>query len=252
MGKHYSPSEGCRTGSRKTMTPGRNESYWRRAVAAMGGLANGPPIDGLIEVEDLTLVLLYDEQIRPGPCRCWNTRARAPAWLVAAGERKNARRSVRRRCRKSITTYKRKSTWTARKPGGFSDTRILDLPFRTAAQDHLRVPAAGRSGLGLLEAEGGMPVPSGDLRTCKTWLCRQVPNLPHSQAEKETGCRHPQAGTRSKLGKAGVPACGSREPMGRVCRSTATEENTDHLSYWAKTASRARIATSSLRCWFEL
>jgi hypothetical protein len=34
----------------------------------MGYLANGPVIDGLIEVEDLTLALLYDEQLPHGHC----------------------------------------------------------------------------------------------------------------------------------------------------------------------------------------
>jgi len=47
---------------------GRCRRTQPRPLAAMGYLANGPVIDGLIEVEDLTLVLLYDEQIRPGHC----------------------------------------------------------------------------------------------------------------------------------------------------------------------------------------
>jgi hypothetical protein len=34
----------------------------------MGYLVNGPVIDGLVEIENLTIVLLYDEQIRPGHC----------------------------------------------------------------------------------------------------------------------------------------------------------------------------------------
>jgi len=34
----------------------------------MGYLVNGPVVDGLTEVENLTLVLLYDEQLRPGHC----------------------------------------------------------------------------------------------------------------------------------------------------------------------------------------
>jgi len=34
----------------------------------MGYLKNGPVLDGLIDVENLTLVLLYDEQLRPGLC----------------------------------------------------------------------------------------------------------------------------------------------------------------------------------------
>ena len=39
-----------------------------RPLAAMGYLANGPVIDGLVEVEKLTIILLYDEPIRPGHC----------------------------------------------------------------------------------------------------------------------------------------------------------------------------------------
>jgi len=39
-----------------------------RPLAAMGYLVNGPLIDGLVEIENLTIVLLYDEQIRPGHC----------------------------------------------------------------------------------------------------------------------------------------------------------------------------------------
>jgi hypothetical protein len=39
-----------------------------RPLAAMGYLANGPVIDGLIAVENLTIVLLYDDPIRPGNC----------------------------------------------------------------------------------------------------------------------------------------------------------------------------------------
>jgi hypothetical protein len=39
-----------------------------RPLAALGYLANGPVIEGLIEVEKLSLILLYDELIRPGQC----------------------------------------------------------------------------------------------------------------------------------------------------------------------------------------
>ena len=39
-----------------------------RPLAAMGYLANGPATDGLIKVEDLTLVFRYDELLRPGHC----------------------------------------------------------------------------------------------------------------------------------------------------------------------------------------
>jgi hypothetical protein len=34
----------------------------------MGYMANGPVIDGLVEVENLHIVILYDEQLRPGYC----------------------------------------------------------------------------------------------------------------------------------------------------------------------------------------
>ena len=37
-----------------------------RPLAAMGYLANGPVIDGLIEIEKLCIVILYGEQLRPG------------------------------------------------------------------------------------------------------------------------------------------------------------------------------------------
>ena len=39
-----------------------------RPLAALGYLANGPVIDGLIAVENLTVTLLYDEPIRSGHC----------------------------------------------------------------------------------------------------------------------------------------------------------------------------------------
>jgi hypothetical protein len=39
-----------------------------RPLAALGYLANGPVTDGLIDVENLTLVLLCDDQLRPGNC----------------------------------------------------------------------------------------------------------------------------------------------------------------------------------------
>jgi hypothetical protein len=37
-----------------------------RPLAALGYLANGPVIDGLIEIENLRIVILSDEEIRPG------------------------------------------------------------------------------------------------------------------------------------------------------------------------------------------
>jgi len=39
-----------------------------RALAALGYLTNGPMLDGLIEVENLRIVILYDEPFRPGHC----------------------------------------------------------------------------------------------------------------------------------------------------------------------------------------
>ena len=45
---------------------GRRRRVQPRPLAAMGYLADGPVTDGLIEVENLTIVLLYDEPIRMG------------------------------------------------------------------------------------------------------------------------------------------------------------------------------------------
>jgi hypothetical protein len=39
-----------------------------RPLAALGYLANGPVIDGLVEVENLTVILLYNQHLRPGHC----------------------------------------------------------------------------------------------------------------------------------------------------------------------------------------
>lgn len=47
---------------------GRCRRVQPRPLAAMGYLVNGPVIDSLVEIENLTIVLLYDEQIRPGHC----------------------------------------------------------------------------------------------------------------------------------------------------------------------------------------
>ncbi len=47
---------------------GRRRRTQPRPLAAMGFLADGPVVDDLIEVENLTIVLLYDEPIRPGQC----------------------------------------------------------------------------------------------------------------------------------------------------------------------------------------
>ena len=47
---------------------GRCRRTQPRPLAAMGYLLGGRATDGLIEVEKLTIVLVYDEQIRPGHC----------------------------------------------------------------------------------------------------------------------------------------------------------------------------------------
>ena len=47
---------------------GRHRRVQPRPLAAMGYLADGPVIDGLIAIEDLILALLYDQPIRPGQC----------------------------------------------------------------------------------------------------------------------------------------------------------------------------------------
>lgn len=47
---------------------GRRRPAQPRPCAALGYLAHGPVTDGLIEVENLTLVLVYDDPIRPGHC----------------------------------------------------------------------------------------------------------------------------------------------------------------------------------------
>ena len=64
-----------------------------RPLAAMGYLVNGPVIDGLIEVEDLTLALLYDEQIRPGhfALRLAGYSGSRVPWGVRFGGRANCR-----------------------------------------------------------------------------------------------------------------------------------------------------------------
>ena len=46
----------------------RHRHAHSRPLAALGYLANGPVIDGLIEVEKLTIVLLYTEQLHSGHC----------------------------------------------------------------------------------------------------------------------------------------------------------------------------------------
>jgi hypothetical protein len=46
----------------------RRRNHRPRPLAALGYLANGPVIEGLIEVEKLTITILYHEQIHPGHC----------------------------------------------------------------------------------------------------------------------------------------------------------------------------------------
>ena len=46
---------------------GRRRRVHPRTVAALGYLTDGPIVDSLIEVEKLTMVLLYDEPIHSGP-----------------------------------------------------------------------------------------------------------------------------------------------------------------------------------------
>ena len=47
---------------------GRRRRAQPRPLAAMGYMANGPVSDGLIAVENLTIILLYDQPIRGGRC----------------------------------------------------------------------------------------------------------------------------------------------------------------------------------------
>ncbi len=47
---------------------GRHRRVQPRPLAAMGYRVNGPAIDGLVAIENLILVLLYDDLIRPGHC----------------------------------------------------------------------------------------------------------------------------------------------------------------------------------------
>jgi hypothetical protein len=51
---------------RKRLGGRRHRRARPRPLAALGYLANGPVLDGLIEVENLHIVLLCDEQLRPG------------------------------------------------------------------------------------------------------------------------------------------------------------------------------------------
>ena len=50
----------------KRLGGGRGRRIQPRPLAAFGYLTNGPVIDGLVEVENLHIVILCDEEIRPG------------------------------------------------------------------------------------------------------------------------------------------------------------------------------------------
>ena len=67
---------------------GRRRNHRRpRQLAALGYLANGPVIEGLIEVDKLTIVILYDEPVRRGHhvlCLTGYTGTRVP-WGVKWG-----------------------------------------------------------------------------------------------------------------------------------------------------------------------
>ena len=72
---------------------GRRRRAQPRSLAAMGYLINGPVLDALVEVENLTLVILYDEEIRPGHCAlrlAGYSGSRVP-WGVRFGGAENCR-----------------------------------------------------------------------------------------------------------------------------------------------------------------
>ncbi len=75
---------------------GRRRRAQARTIAALGYLTDCPAIDGLVPIEKLTLVLLYDEPIRLGQCalRLVGYRAAPVAWGVRFGGR-NACRFVK-------------------------------------------------------------------------------------------------------------------------------------------------------------
>jgi hypothetical protein len=66
---------------------GRRRRTQLRPRAGLGYLIDDRPVDGLIEIEKLTLVLLYDESIRPGNCalRLAGHAARRVPWGVRFG-----------------------------------------------------------------------------------------------------------------------------------------------------------------------
>ena len=72
---------------------GRRRRARPRPLAALGYLINGPLVDGLINVEKLTMVLLHDEPIRFGQCAlrlAGHSGSRVP-WGVRFGGRANCR-----------------------------------------------------------------------------------------------------------------------------------------------------------------
>jgi len=72
---------------------GRYRRSQPRPVAALGYLTDGPVVDGLVEVENLTLVLLFDELIRPRQCalRLAGYCGQRVPWGVRFGGRANCR-----------------------------------------------------------------------------------------------------------------------------------------------------------------
>lgn len=72
---------------------GRRRRARPRPFAALGYLTDGPLVDGLINVEKLTMVLLHDEPIRFGQCAlrlAGHSGSRIP-WGVCFGGRANCR-----------------------------------------------------------------------------------------------------------------------------------------------------------------
>jgi hypothetical protein len=53
---------------RKRLGGRRRHHAQARPLAALGYLIDGPVPEGLVEIEKLTIILLYDEQLRPGHC----------------------------------------------------------------------------------------------------------------------------------------------------------------------------------------
>ena len=72
---------------------GRRRRAQPRPIGAMGYLIKGPADDDLIEVERLTFILLYDQQIGSGPCalRLAGYSSNRVPWGVRFGGRANCR-----------------------------------------------------------------------------------------------------------------------------------------------------------------